>query len=859
MSFIGIGMALRSSAVHTSGGAGDLVNTTPPTITGTFFKGQPIQGTNGVWVGSPTSFTYQWYRGSLSNPIDGATNLRYIPVMADVGSVPILKVTARKFPFSSSVVYSGGSEVSIPVGAKTASGVTLASVSSGATVTGSTGVSTYYSINGSGVVSVTSAGDTADLGSGTYDVPLTNSGLVSGKLKFTVEANTFDVDTNAALTAAISATSSGLTTNWTIAIPEGIFLPSAVSITQGYSGTLVNPNSGLGTDDMVANPLVINRQAVATVTGGSLTIKSRGLKTSGFGSTVTSTGAVGPLIFQDLAHQAIPSTDAYDAKFTSVIQPLIWTPTVSGGAVTGVGAIIQNGIGYLASPNERRCYVSYKSSGAGTGFEGYFDANPDGTIDINSPLTITSGGSAHTTGTTFTDWPLGLSVQRGLCQSNSLSSKSLYQSQMVASGSNLGRVAWIRCGFGTTTATGGNVNRVATGVFVRNATQAYIQDCSFDGIFCAVMMGFADDWEVARSTLINYANDFVEEYPATSLVGSQATVGSKGRMYDNTVWKPFQVVDWSNSHSDLHQVAAPGDLPEIRDFVVIYNYMFTPVSMRFFLSQGELNSLVAMNQKQYIANNFIASTMPNLAQLANARSTNTAKYLRNTGVRIIEEYLNDNVFSNGQPASVEPWMNYRGTYNAGTAYLLGYVVLYSGVYYECINASGATGQQPDISPTYWKVLVGFDMQISDNIIGAIWEHSSFGSYNRKVDPGGDGYTTAKNGDPLYTSVPFKYQATGNAYVSNYTANTNAGTSYPEVFAGGTAVFDTYDSNTGWRNYGSKFRQDTAENLRADIDAYFAPKVGSIAYGKGHLATPAPITFARTDIYFDNSYITFDQT
>lgn len=47
-------------------------------------------------------------------------------------------------------------------------------------------------------------------------------------------------------------------------------------------------------------------------------------------------------------------------------------------------------------------------------------------------------------------------------------------------------------------------------------------------------------------------------------------------------------------------------------------------------------------------------------------------------------------------------MNWKGTYNPATAYVLDDAVAYNGASYICIQAG--TGKQPDTNPTYWAIL-----------------------------------------------------------------------------------------------------------------------------------------------------------
>lgn len=64
-------------------------NTVPPAVTGTAVVGQTLSTTNGTWTNSPSTFTYQWYRGATL--ISGATNSTYTLVQADAGNTSNIK------------------------------------------------------------------------------------------------------------------------------------------------------------------------------------------------------------------------------------------------------------------------------------------------------------------------------------------------------------------------------------------------------------------------------------------------------------------------------------------------------------------------------------------------------------------------------------------------------------------------------------------------------------------------------------------------------------------------------------------------------------------------------------------------
>ena len=75
-------------------------NTVAPSVTGTAVVGQTLSTTNGTWTNSPTSYTYQWYRGATL--ISGATSSTYTLVQADAGQNIKCTVTATNTAGSAS-------------------------------------------------------------------------------------------------------------------------------------------------------------------------------------------------------------------------------------------------------------------------------------------------------------------------------------------------------------------------------------------------------------------------------------------------------------------------------------------------------------------------------------------------------------------------------------------------------------------------------------------------------------------------------------------------------------------------------------------------------------------------------------
>jgi len=67
-------------------------NASVPVVTGTAQEGEILTSTTGTWNNDPTSFAYQWQRGTSN--IGGATSSTYTVVTADVGSTLRCVVTA---------------------------------------------------------------------------------------------------------------------------------------------------------------------------------------------------------------------------------------------------------------------------------------------------------------------------------------------------------------------------------------------------------------------------------------------------------------------------------------------------------------------------------------------------------------------------------------------------------------------------------------------------------------------------------------------------------------------------------------------------------------------------------------------
>src|SRR5262249_7905909 len=74
------------------------VPSTPPRISGSASKGQVLSASPGTWLGSPTGYSYQWWRcdptGAGCAPIAGAGFASYSVGAADVGGTLRVAVVA---------------------------------------------------------------------------------------------------------------------------------------------------------------------------------------------------------------------------------------------------------------------------------------------------------------------------------------------------------------------------------------------------------------------------------------------------------------------------------------------------------------------------------------------------------------------------------------------------------------------------------------------------------------------------------------------------------------------------------------------------------------------------------------------
>lgn len=120
----GIGTGGSGASVGGAGGSGIIIiryslapsNSASPSISGIVTYGETLTATNGSWLYTPTSYTYQWSRaatvgGTYSN-ITGATSATYNLVSADVGQ--FLKVTVTAANTGGSSAATSAATIAIP-------------------------------------------------------------------------------------------------------------------------------------------------------------------------------------------------------------------------------------------------------------------------------------------------------------------------------------------------------------------------------------------------------------------------------------------------------------------------------------------------------------------------------------------------------------------------------------------------------------------------------------------------------------------------------------------------------------------------------------------------------------------------
>ncbi|MFC7661739.1 hypothetical protein ACFQWF_01315 [Methylorubrum suomiense] len=242
------------------------------------------------------------------------------------------------------------------LGSATAASVSFAQLPAGASITNpSSTPGSYFTVNATtGVVSTTAAFVSAALGSVTLNVAVRDAGDIT-TLRVVIAAGEVDVDTGSRLTSAITAAAVGATIGLTDTFVDG----AAVTISRVFSGEITHPHKGIGPAESILDPTCLTDSAVPKLTGG-LVIKARTLFAPRFNFKVTLNGPEN-IALDGFAFRNVATSDSYNAKFNEVLpqNEVIWIPTLSNGAVTGVSSFVQTGKGYLASKNERRVYISH--------------------------------------------------------------------------------------------------------------------------------------------------------------------------------------------------------------------------------------------------------------------------------------------------------------------------------------------------------------------------------------------------------------------------------------------------------------------------------------------------------------------
>jgi alpha-tubulin suppressor-like RCC1 family protein len=217
----GAGKTLSFKVVKATAGSKP-ANTSLPTISGTAKQGQTLTASRGSWSHSPTAYAYRWDRcvtsGAICADIGGATSSTYVLVLGDVGSTMRVIVTAKNAHGLTSATSSKTAVVTGLPPANTAFPVISGTAKDGQTLTASngswTGASTYAyqwrRCNGSGANCSNISGATSS-----------SYGLVSADVDSTIRVTVTASNSNgsasagsrqtAAVSALITGVSSGAT------------------------------------------------------------------------------------------------------------------------------------------------------------------------------------------------------------------------------------------------------------------------------------------------------------------------------------------------------------------------------------------------------------------------------------------------------------------------------------------------------------------------------------------------------------------------------------------------------------------------------------------------------------------------
>lgn len=260
-----------------SGGSGLIViryarllaptNSVIPSISGNTNFGETLTATNGTWANSPTSYTYQWSRASVSggsySNIAGATNQSYVLVSADVNQYLKVTVTATNAAGSTSSVSTATSVVGLASQTITLSTLGAAtktypySQALSMSTTGSTGVGAItYSITSGGTASGCQLSDSTS----TAVITATSAGTCKVIALIAADSN-YD-----------SATSNSLTFTFSLASQASL----AIASVSGSYGTSLNLTTSGGSGSGGVSYLYAAGTANCTLSGATLTAQSIG-------------------------------------------------------------------------------------------------------------------------------------------------------------------------------------------------------------------------------------------------------------------------------------------------------------------------------------------------------------------------------------------------------------------------------------------------------------------------------------------------------------------------------------------------------------------------------------------------------
>jgi hypothetical protein len=238
-------------------------NSVLPAITGSATVGGTLSASTGTWSNSPTGYTYQWKRAGTA--ISGATSSTYVCVSADAGTSLTVSVVATNTSGSSSAATSAGTTVALPQPVNTVAPTISGTVSSGATLSASTGTWTYASsytyawyrgdMPISGATSATYVATAYDVG-----VPI--------KVKVTATNTTGSTTATSSATTGTYSLTNGATTSGNI----------FTGVTSGGSPTVTTFTVSGVTGTFAAG-------ATATASAGTVTITSAGAWSIAAGTT----------------------------------------------------------------------------------------------------------------------------------------------------------------------------------------------------------------------------------------------------------------------------------------------------------------------------------------------------------------------------------------------------------------------------------------------------------------------------------------------------------------------------------------------------------------------------------------------